>query len=165
MSTAVRTQDWPPNYHGVYARRKLRIAALKKSARAISCSNAFYSAHPVEFIEDWVSTYDPRNADGGDRPPTLPFILFPKQRDLVTFLVALIDAQAPGLVEKSRDMGATWICCALTVWIWKYRPGASESRAAAATAAPPSSSNTMVRLIVENASSGGDPTIFFALSV
>ncbi len=118
-------ENWPPDYRKVWGSRQKRLEILRSSPRARGCAAHFYAAHPQEFIEDWVCTYDPRNADGGDLPATLPFILFPKQRELVTFLYALMECQADGLVEKSRDMGATWIAVAVSVHLWLYRPGAS----------------------------------------
>ncbi|WP_139247705.1 TerL protein [Hyphomicrobium sp. CS1GBMeth3] len=84
----------------------------------------FYRTHPVEFVEHWIDTYDPRNA-GSDMPTRLPFIPFKRQRDLVEFLLACLDGEASGLVEKCRDMGATWICCAFSVWLWLFWPGVS----------------------------------------
>ncbi|MEJ0050913.1 MAG: hypothetical protein WDN02_06875 [Methylovirgula sp.] len=33
--------------------------------------------------------------------------------------------QESGLVEKCGDMGATWICCAISVWLWLFWPGSS----------------------------------------
>lgn len=78
----------------------------------------------VAFIEDWCVTYDPRNAGTGT-PAKMPFILFERQREFVGFILACIDAQAPALIEKSRDMGATWLCAAISVWLWLFRDGAA----------------------------------------
>jgi hypothetical protein len=38
-------------------------------------------------------------------------------------LYALIEGQEAGLIEKARDMGATWICCAVSVHLWIYSEG------------------------------------------
>ena len=78
----------------------------------------------IDFIEHWCITYDPRNA-GGDIPTKLPFVLFDRQVDFVEFIVTLILEQVDGLVEKCRDMGATWLCAAISVWIWLYWPDAA----------------------------------------
>ena len=37
----------------------------------------------------------------------------------------LLEHQTTGLVEKSRDMGATWLACAFSIWLWIFYPGAS----------------------------------------
>jgi hypothetical protein len=47
----------------------------------------------------------------------MPLVLFEKQKDLVRFIIDMIDNGENGLVEKSRDMGASWVCCALSVWL------------------------------------------------
>jgi hypothetical protein len=52
-------------------------------------------------------------------------ILFERQSELVEFLWACIQNEEPGLIEKSRDMGATWVCSAFSVWMWLFIPGAS----------------------------------------
>jgi hypothetical protein len=78
----------------------------------------------VEFINHWCDTYDPRNA-GTDKPARMPFILFQRQEDMVLFLVACLRDEENGLVEKCRDIGATWICVAISVWLWLFWPGAA----------------------------------------
>jgi hypothetical protein len=40
---------------------------------------------------------------------------FPRQREFIQFLYACLRAPAHGLIEKSRDMGATWLACAFSV--------------------------------------------------
>src|SRR5258708_12085734 len=39
----------------------------------------YYRTRPIEFIEHWCYTFDPRNA-GTDKPTKMPFILFQRQR-------------------------------------------------------------------------------------
>lgn len=55
----------------------------------------------------------------------MPFRLFERQRDLVAFLLACLEDEEGGLIEKCRDMGATWVCCAFSVWLWLFWPGVS----------------------------------------
>lgn len=55
----------------------------------------------------------------------MPMVMFPRQEDLVYFLMAMVDGEEDGLIEKCRDMGATWVCAAFSVWLWLFRPGAS----------------------------------------
>lgn len=85
---------------------------------------AYYAdpAHWVEFICHWVDTYDPRNT-ALDKPVYLPLVLFPKQAEMVEFIIACWQDQQPGLIDKSRDMGATWVGCALSVCMWLFVPG------------------------------------------
>lgn len=74
---------------------------------------------PVYWCNWWGWTYDPR--EEGDKD--LPFDLFPRQEELWRWLRELEGARAPGLVEKSRDMGVTWICVADSVHSFLFRPG------------------------------------------
>ena len=112
-------ETWPPNYVEVFAQRQKRHKKLRANVLG---AHEFYRTRPVEFIEHWCSTYDPR-VTGGELPSRLPFILFQRQRDLVQFLLACLEGETNGLIEKCRDVGATWVCCAFSVWLWLYWPG------------------------------------------
>ena len=116
--------EWPPNPVPVFKWRQQELIKLRKSEVMLYGAKAFYGTRPVDFICDWVDTYDPRLADD-DMPMRLPFQLFDRQKDLVEFLLACIKGKAPGLIEKCRDAGATWVCCGFSVWLWLYMPGAS----------------------------------------
>ena len=83
---------------------------------------AYYSTRPAQWIIDWGMTFDPRNPERG-LPATAPFLLFPKQVEAVEWIVARWEKREDGLVEKSRDMGVSWICVAVAVWMWVYRKG------------------------------------------
>lgn len=75
---------------------------------------------PVHWVNHWVWTYDPR-----EKHSTIPLDLFPKQAELITWLGEREDAQEDGLVEKSRDAGATWVCSAFAIHRWLFRRGYS----------------------------------------
>jgi hypothetical protein len=82
-----------------------------------------YAHNPADWINDWAMTYDPRVVTPLQK--TMPFVLFQRQTELVHFLNSCIADKECGLIEKSRDMGATWVCCAFSVWLWLFVPGAS----------------------------------------
>ena len=113
-------QVWPPDYKQVMLDREARANVLFDSPESLIGGLAYYREHPIEFIEHWCYTFDPRNA-GSDRPTKIPFILFPRQREFIEFLVACSRAPASGLIEKSRDMGATWLCVAFSVWLFLFQ--------------------------------------------
>ena len=115
---------WPPNYLEVFEWRRAQLLKLRASPSLLLGAQAFYATHPVEFINHWASTYDPRVAGTGT-PPRMPFILFTRQAEMVQFLLACLQGEESGLIEKARDMGATWICCAFSVWLWLFMPGSS----------------------------------------
>lgn len=85
----------------------------------------YYRTRPTEFIEHWCVTYDPRNAGKEGKLTTIPFIMFPRQREFIEFLYKLIKAEQGGLIEKCRDVGATWLCSAFSVWLWLFWDGAA----------------------------------------
>jgi hypothetical protein len=118
-------EPWPPNYVAQFSKRVKFIKKLRSNPAYQLGADTFYKTHPHEFIEHWCVTVDPRNAGDPDKLSVMPFILFRRQREFVDFLLACWKGQADGLVEKSRDMGATWICVCFAVWLWKYHPGSS----------------------------------------
>lgn len=117
---------WNPDYkYHLISRQKHLLLLRQGGPEKIALSIAYYKTHPVEFIEHWCVTFDPRNA-GSDKPTNMPFVLFPKQKEFVIFLQeCIIKKEASALIEKARDMGATWLCCAFSVWLWLFYPGAS----------------------------------------
>lgn len=107
------------SYAEAFAARAEKLKRLRAKPDAWIALKVFYKDHPVEFINDWGVTFDPRNAEIG-LPSVLPFMLFPKQADFVRWLQERWKGREDGLVEKSRDMGASWICVAFAVWLWLF---------------------------------------------
>jgi phage terminase large subunit len=70
------------------------------------------------WVNSWAWTFDPR-----ETPSVLPFDLFPKQAEFLGWLQTREAAKEDGLVEKSRDMGVTWLCAAYALHGWLFRPG------------------------------------------
>lgn len=71
----------------------------------------FYKENIDQFICDWGMTADPRNAER-NLPVVIPFVLFERQREWIHWLVERWRGQEDGLVEKSRDMGLSWLSVA-----------------------------------------------------
>jgi LAGLIDADG-like domain len=84
----------------------------------------FYRTRPGLFIKHWGVVHEPRIADDNDALTILPFIPFEKQLELITFLYDCLSSRENGLIEKSRDMGATWTCAWFSIWLWLFWPGA-----------------------------------------
>src|SRR5258705_12891192 len=104
-------EAWPPNYVDVFAWRQQQLVKLRSCEALVPGAKEYYRTRPAEFINHWCVTFDPRNASG-ETPAKLPLILFAKQADLVAFLWGCLKDEECGLIEKSRDMGATWVACA-----------------------------------------------------
>lgn len=76
----------------------------------------------IDFIVDWCWTYDPRLATVG-LPTALPFTPFPTQVDFMEWLYNLYLDQKRGLIEKSRDAGATWLFVLMMTFEWRWTKG------------------------------------------
>lgn len=114
-----------PNYTAVYARRAKMLGLMRSSKEAKIGALEYYRTRPVEFINDWIDTFDPRSALDPNLLTHPPLVLFQRQIELVEFLHKCLTTPASGLIEKSRDMGATWVCVAFSVWLWRFMPGAA----------------------------------------
>lgn len=116
---------WPPNYVNVYAFRQRQLTKMRADKKLIAGAKAYYAGGKYsEFISHWCDTYDPRNA-GTSTLARMPFVLFPRQQQLIEFFYAHLCAEENGLVEKCRDMGATWCAVGFSVCLWLFLPGAS----------------------------------------
>jgi phage terminase large subunit len=76
----------------------------------------------ANFINDWGYTIDPRLVDEG-RNPVMAFALWPRQREMITWLMACLTDRKPGVVVKSRDVGASWVTMALLCALCIFRNG------------------------------------------
>lgn len=124
---ALTREQWPPDYPAVYRWRADMLRTLKADPRKLASARKYYSTRPSEFIMDWMDTYDPRNGavtkpDGTIEQTSkwIPFVFFSKQMEFIDFLREIDMSQECGLVEKSRDMGATWAACAYSIWCWLF---------------------------------------------
>ena len=76
------------------------------------------------WVNDWCWTYDPRS-----RPSQLPFTLFPRQVEYLQWRkatkqrVLLERVPESGLIEKSRDMGVSWLNVLDQTHDWLFTPG------------------------------------------
>ena len=116
--------QWPPDYVLEYIRRQKMLIKINGNNELIYCAKEYYKDNPIEFIQDFCITYDPRNALK-EIPTTMPFCLFPRQIELVDFIYSCLEDQQSGLIEKTRDMGASWLMCAISVHLWLFKKGAA----------------------------------------
>jgi hypothetical protein len=110
-----------PDYGKVF-RKRLQIMQELDDPLVIAALKTYYKKHPAQFINDWGCTFDPRNADIG-LPSTIPFILFEKQEEWVEWLMDKWQSRKPGLTEKSRDMGLSWLSLATACTICLFNEG------------------------------------------
>ena len=113
---ALDHQQWPPDYRGAYMWRIDTLAKLRTDPGMLASAYAYYADHPAEFIMHWMDTYNPRKTHN----KWIPFVFFTKQYEFIDYLEELRRDSASGLVEKCRDIGATWLLCAYSVWCWIF---------------------------------------------
>jgi len=80
------------------------------------------------WFDRYVWTYDPRltkerNPDGTRKSPYVQFKLWPKQAQVVRWIGDIVDAGEEGLIEKSRDTGATYLTAGFALHRWLFVPG------------------------------------------
>jgi phage terminase large subunit len=116
VNTLTRPEDFlnyqHPDYLPIFQARAAMLKALRERPSALPAVKAYYRDHIPQFICDWGMTLDPRNVERG-LPAAMPFILFPKQIEWVEWVLERWHAGEPGITEKSRDMGLSWLSVAL----------------------------------------------------
>jgi phage terminase large subunit len=115
--------DWKnPDYAAVHAARAARLERIRANPHALEALKAHYAAHPAAFIGDWGVTSDPR-AKARGLPIEMPFVLFDRQREMLDFILERMHNREPGLIEKSRDCGASWLVVSLAATLCLFGRG------------------------------------------
>lgn len=97
-----------PDYMQVFEWRMERLQRIRQDPQLLPVLKAFYKDNPAQFIIDWGMTVDPRNVERG-LPARIPFLLFPKQEEWIQWFVERWRSAEPGITEKTRDMGMSWL--------------------------------------------------------
>jgi len=119
------TVRWSPEQRAdtltVEIRRRILLALdLNEHAVDRAAMLAHYANAPLDWIADWAWTYDPRIRK--PLPKRQPLMLWEKQRDLVTWTLERIRVGENGLLKKARDVGASWVFCAIAAWMFLFEP-------------------------------------------
>lgn len=103
-----------PNYASLYTAREARLRRIRRlPPRQLRALKLYYRDNPADFISDFGLTFDPRNVSSG-LPSVIPFVLWPKQREAVQWSIDRWRSNEPGIWEKSRETGATWLAVAIS---------------------------------------------------
>lgn len=86
----------------------------KKKALAIE----YYRHNLIDFFNDFLVTYDPRV-----KPSIIPFYLYPKQVEYLKWRQERRRLKQNGVVEKSRDVGLSWLNVGSQLHYWLYEDG------------------------------------------
>jgi phage terminase large subunit len=76
------------------------------------------SRDPVFWINNFCWTYNPKFPLGCN---DVPFVLYPFQEFFVREWVKTIEDQEDFVIEKSRDVGASWLLLLIFQWFWLFR--------------------------------------------
>lgn len=94
---------------------------LLDDARRVPGAAAAMKAACAEDILFYVNafcwTYDPR-LEGSK---VVPFVTYPYQDDALVKMLRCVEEGRDAAIEKSRDMGATWLIMVLAEYVWHFR--------------------------------------------
>ena len=71
----------------------------------------------IDFTNRFVMTYDPRLT----KDKSIPLFTYPKQNEYLQFLFNLWKNKENGVVDKCRDVGATWLFISFSVWLLLFQ--------------------------------------------
>ena len=114
-----------PDFDPVYQDRSRLLTRLVNDPDFLDQRLREYAKHPLSFIRDWAMTYDPRNALKENAPTVMPMVLFAAQERMVEWVFERMVTQERGLVDKSRDCGATWLVVWVCIWCLFFLPGST----------------------------------------
>lgn len=111
-----------PDYIPVFEWRVERLNRIRKDPSCLPGMKAYYKDHIAQFIIDWGMTFDPRNPEIG-LPAFVPFLLFPKQEEWIYWFLDHWHNRTPGITEKTREMGMSWLTIATASAICLFNRG------------------------------------------
>lgn len=101
-----------PDYKKIFDWRLRKIDRIRRYPGMLPGLKEYYRNNIAQFIIDWGVTIDPRNVDL-DLPAVIPFVLFPKQEEIVNWVIDNWRNRRSGLIDKSREMGMSWLLLAI----------------------------------------------------
>ena len=108
----------PREFH---ANRRWRMNALHDGAKVPGAARAMREECAKDILF-WVNTFcwtsNPRLTDN----PVVPFTTYPFQDAAMVRLVEDIRKGRDVVIEKSRDMGASWVNLAVFAWLFQFHP-------------------------------------------
>lgn len=108
-------QNWHSWSHEEKLKGRLWIALNQHDRETQALLRAICKQDPIFFIEAFCWTFDP-----GKTPARMPFILYPFQVDFIKWLEEKLKNKESGLVEKSRQMGISWLTLTWLLYHWIF---------------------------------------------
>ena len=104
----------------VSATARLREETLEAAAKSRTVQQQLTEIcehDPCFWVNMFVFTYSPKDCPDN---PVIPFVLYPFQVDVLNKILE-VSGKEDLLIEKSRDMGASWLCLIAFYWKWLYQ--------------------------------------------
>lgn len=117
------SHDLPPERSPVrqWLARRLTLYEAAKDNPELQALLLAWCRRDVRFwFRHFCWTFDPRLEQ-----PHLPFVPYPFQENALVDLVAAIENGEDLLIEKSRDMGLSWLVLLAFQYFWLFRDGAN----------------------------------------
>jgi len=93
----------------------------KKAQKIIEQEMLECYSDPVFFIENYLFT-DKNPFFFSDRIGTkVPYLLFDYQVETIDILLECVEKWERAFIEKSRQLGLSWLVCAFALWWWLFR--------------------------------------------
>lgn len=106
----------PKGYYANLEFRKRMIRLGSSSREAAENLWIICSRDILFYVNVFVWTHDPRK-----KPTELPFITYEYQDKTILEIVRCVEEGEDLPIEKSRDMGATWMVLIVFEWFWHFR--------------------------------------------
>lgn len=103
-------------------RRYYYRAIVERSEQTKAAELELCRIDPAHWFNQWIWTYDPRGMAYG-MPANIPFVLRPKQTELIDWLLDRLHSQTGGLIEKSRDEGMSYVVLGFFLHQWLFVDG------------------------------------------
>jgi phage terminase large subunit len=101
-----------PDFSRIFQWRIDILQKIRRDAGLLAAMRMHYRENPIDFIEDWFVTFDPRNVTK-KLPALMPLVLFPRQKEFLHWVLDMMRRAEFGLSDKSRDMGLSWMLVSL----------------------------------------------------
>lgn len=105
-------------YEGNISQRLAIIKQLQSSPQIYYAIRNELASDPIAFFNLVLMTFDPRS-----KKKDLPFITYAFQDTVILKIVDAYENKHDLLIEKSRDMGVSYITLGVIFWLWLFRRG------------------------------------------
>jgi hypothetical protein len=104
-------------------RHQARLNDVEKRTIRTACSQSFFywvNAFGWTYHQKWVDENGQEKSVVGDKAH-VPFITWKVQDDAALELISCIETGEDALIDKSRDMGASWLVIAIFQWMFQFK--------------------------------------------